>query len=85
MAYKKGVGSPKSGREPESKRPGAEIFGGETRKASNIIVRQGGMQHHPGENVGMGKDCTLYTLTDDTVVFSQTRGDRSFASIATHE
>lgn len=85
MAHKKGVGSSKNGRESASKRLGVKIFGGEACKAGNIIVRQRGTQHHPGENVGMGKDHTLYALTDGTVVFSQTRGDRSFVSVATHE
>ena len=85
MAHKKGVGSSKNGRESESKRLGVKIFGGEACKAGNIIVRQRGTQHHPGENVGMGKDHTLYALTDGTVVFSQTRGDRSFVSVAVHE
>ena len=85
MAHKKGVGSSKNGRESESKRLGVKIFGGEACKAGNIIVRQRGTQHHPGENVGMGKDHTLYALTDGVVVFSQTRGDRSFVSVATHE
>ena len=78
MAHKKGVGSSKNGRESESKRLGVKIFGGEACKAGNIIVRQRGTQHHPGENVGMGKD-------HGTVVFTQTRGDRSFVSVATHE
>ncbi len=85
MAHKKGVGSSKNGRESESKRLGVKIFGGEVCKAGNIIVRQRGTQHHPGENVGMGKDHTLYALTDGTVVFTQTRGDRSFVSVAAHE
>ena len=85
MAHKKGVGSSKNGRESESKRLGVKIFGGEACKAGNIIVRQRGTQHHPGENVGMGKDQTLYALTDGTVVFTQTRGDRSFVSVAAHE
>lgn len=85
MAHKKGVGSSKNGRESESKRLGVKIFGGEACKAGNIIVRQRGTQHHPGENVGMGKDHTLYALTDGTVIFSQTRGDRSFVSVAAHE
>ena len=85
MAHKKGVGSSKNGRESESKRLGVKIFGGEACKAGNIIVRQRGTQHHPGENLGMGKDHTLYALTDGTVVFTQTRGDRSFVSVAAHE
>ena len=85
MAHKKGVGSSQNGRESESKRLGVKIFGGEACKAGNIIVRQRGTQHHPGKNVGMGKDHTLYALTDGTVVFSQTKGDRSFVSVATQE
>ena len=85
MAHKKGVGSTKNGRESESKRLGVKKFGGEVVKAGNIIVRQRGTRHYPGEHVGMGKDHTLYALTDGTVVFTQTRGDRSFVSVATHE
>ncbi|HAC74152.1 MAG TPA: 50S ribosomal protein L27, partial [Porphyromonadaceae bacterium] len=60
MAHKKGVGSSKNGRESESKRLGVKIFGGETTKAGNILVRQRGTVHHPGENVGIGKDHTLF-------------------------
>lgn len=81
MAHKKGVGSSKNGRESESKRLGVKIFGGEACKAGNIIVRQRGTQHHPGDNVGMGKDHTLYALTDGKVVFTKKREDRSFVSI----
>ena len=64
MAHKKGVGSSKNGRESESKRLGVKLFGGEVAKAGNIIVRQRGTAHHPGVNVGMGKDHTLYALVD---------------------
>lgn len=85
MAHKKGVGSSKNGRESESKRLGVKIFGGKACKAGNIIVCQRDTQYHPGENVGMGKDHTLYAFIDGTVVFSQTRGDRSFVSVATYE
>ena len=81
MAHKKGVGSSKNGRESESKRLGIKKFGGEVVKAGNILVRQRGTQHHPGENVGMGKDHTLYALKDGVVVFRTTRNDRSFVSI----
>lgn len=81
MAHKKGVGSSKNGRESESKRLGVKKFGGEVVKAGNILVRQRGTQHHPGENVGMGKDHTLYALKDGVVVFRTTRGDRSYVSI----
>lgn len=82
MAHKKGVGSSKNGRESESKRLGVKKFGGEVVKAGNILVRQRGTKHHPGENVGMGKDHTLYALKDGVVVFRTTRGDRSYVSIA---
>lgn len=81
MAHKKGVGSSKNGRESASKRLGIKKFGGEVVKAGNILVRQRGTQHHPGENVGMGKDHTLYALKAGVVKFTTTRGDRSFVSI----
>jgi large subunit ribosomal protein L27 len=81
MAHKKGVGSSKNGRESESKRLGVKIFGGEAVKAGNIIVRQRGTTHHPGENVGMGKDHTLFALTDGVVVFRKRRDDRSYVSV----
>ena len=70
MAHKKGVGSSKNGRESESKRLGVKIYGGQGCIAGNIIVRQRGTQHHPGENVGMGKDYTLFALSDGVVKFS---------------
>ena len=69
MAHKKGVGSSKNGRESESKRLGVKLFGGEMAKAGNIIVRQRGTVHHPGANVGMGKDHTLFALIDGVVAF----------------
>lgn len=81
MAHKKGVGSSKNGRESESKRLGVKIFGGQAAIAGNIIVRQRGTQHHPGENVGMGKDNTLFALTDGIVEFRKRRNDRSFVSV----
>jgi large subunit ribosomal protein L27 len=81
MAHKKGVGSSRNGRESESKRLGVKIFGGQSVKAGNIIVRQRGTQHHPGNNVGMGKDHTIFALTDGTVVFRKRKGDRSFVSV----
>ncbi len=81
MAHKKGAGSSRNGRESESKRLGVKKFGGEYVKAGNIIVRQRGTKHHPGENIGMGKDHTLYALTDGTVVFRKKRNNRSFVSI----
>lgn len=81
MAHKKGVGSSKNGRESESKRLGVKIFGGQAAKAGNIIVRQRGTQHHPGENVGMGKDHTLFALIAGTVTFRKKRNDKSFVSV----
>ena len=69
MAHKKGVGSSKNGRESHSKRLGLKLFGGQAAKAGNIIVRQRGTVHNPGQNVGMGKDHTLYALIDGTVKF----------------
>ncbi|HHT30750.1 MULTISPECIES: 50S ribosomal protein L27 [Petrimonas] len=81
MAHKKGVGSSKNGRESESKRLGVKIFGGEFAKAGNILVRQRGTVHHPGENVGIGKDHTLFALIDGVVVFRKRRNNRSFVSV----
>ncbi len=85
MAHKKGVGSSKNGRESESKRLGVKAFGGEIVKAGNIIVRQRGTTHHPGDNVGMGKDHTLFALTDGVVVFRKKRNDRSFVSVVPNQ
>ena len=72
MAHKKGAGSSSNGRESHSKRLGVKIYGGQEVKAGNIIVRQRGTLHHPGDNVGLGKDHTLFALADGTVVFPQT-------------
>lgn len=82
MAHKKGVGSSKNGRESESKRLGVKLYGGQVAKAGNIIVRQRGTTHHPGKNVGIGKDHTLYALIDGIVTFTRGKNDRSFVSIA---
>lgn len=81
MAHKKGVGSSKNGRESESKRLGVKIFGGQFAKAGNIIKRQRGTVHHPGLNVGMGRDHTIYALTDGIVVFTQGRAGRSYINV----
>lgn len=81
MAHKKGVGSSKNGRESASKRLGVKIYGGQVAKAGNILVRQRGTVHHPGENVGLGKDHTLYALIDGTVVFRKRKDNRSFVSV----
>ena len=82
MAHKKGVVSSKNGRESESKRLGVKLFGGQFAKAGNIIVRQRGTVHNPGENVGMGKDHTLFALVDGTVVFRKKREGKSYVSVA---
>ena len=81
MAHKKGVGSSKNGRESASKRLGVKIFGGQACKAGNIIVRQRGTVHHPGLNVGMGKDHTLFALVDGTVNFTEGKGGRKFINV----
>lgn len=81
MAHKKGAGSVKNGRESHSKRLGVKIYGGQAVIAGNIIVRQRGTQHHPGVNVGIGKDHTLFALTDGTVVFKKKAEGRSFVSV----
>lgn len=81
MAHKKGVGSSKNGRESESKRLGVKAFGGESVIAGNIIVRQRGTTHHPGENVGIGKDHTLFALVDGVVLFRRKKNERSYVSV----
>jgi large subunit ribosomal protein L27 len=81
MAHKKGVGSSKNGRESESKRLGVKIFGGQGALAGNIIVRQRGTKHHPGEFVGIGKDHTLFALKTGIVKFRKGRNDKSYVSI----
>jgi large subunit ribosomal protein L27 len=81
MAHKKGVGSSRNGRESESKRLGVKIYGGQFARAGNIIIRQRGTKHYPGENVGIGKDHTLYALVDGTVEFRRRRDDRSFVNV----
>ena len=81
MAHKKGVGSSKNGRESESKRLGVKLFGGQFAKAGNIIVRQRGTVHNPGENVGIGKDHTLFARVNGTVVFTKRAKGKSFVSV----
>ncbi|MDR2835439.1 MAG: 50S ribosomal protein L27 [Bacteroidales bacterium] len=81
MAHKKGAGSSHNGRESESKRLGVKIFGGQGAISGNIIVRQRGTVHHPGNNVGMGKDHTLFALIDGTVQFQKKQNNRSFVSV----
>lgn len=81
MAHKKGAGSSRNGRESESKRLGVKIYGGQAATAGNIIVRQRGTVHHPGLNVGMGRDHTLFALIDGTVVFKKRRDHKSFVAV----
>jgi large subunit ribosomal protein L27 len=81
MAHKKGAGSSRNGRESESKRLGVKLYGGQLAKAGNIIVRQRGTVHHPGENVGMGKDHTLFALINGTVTFKKKANNKSYVSV----
>ncbi len=81
MAHKKGAGSSQNGRESESKRLGVKIYGGQFAKAGNIIVRQRGTVHHPGLNVGLGKDHTLFALADGQVEFRRRQNNRSYVSV----
>lgn len=83
MAHKKGEGKVKNGRESESKRLGIKIYGGQQAIAGNIIVRQRGTKHHPGRNVGIGKDHTIFALVDGTVEFKRGRQNKSFVSVVT--
>jgi large subunit ribosomal protein L27 len=85
MAHKKGVGSSKNGRESASKRLGVKIFGGQPAIAGNIIVRQRGTTHHPGLNVGIGKDHTLFALSDGMVEFRKKANNRSFVTVVPFE
>ena len=81
MAHKKGAGSSKNGRDSRSNRLGVKIFGNQSVIAGNIIVRQRGTVHNPGVNVGMGKDHTLFALTDGTVKFTKKRNNKSYVSV----
>ncbi|MDQ3015134.1 MAG: 50S ribosomal protein L27 [Bacteroidota bacterium] len=81
MAHKKGVGSSDNGRDSKSKRLGVKLFGGQTAIAGNIIIRQRGTKFHPGRNVGIGKDFTIYALTDGVVEFRTRKRDRTFVNI----
>jgi len=81
MAHKKGAGSSRNGRESQSKRLGVKMFGGQVVKAGNIIVRQRGTTHRPGNNIGMGKDHTLFALIEGTVEFKKKRDNKSYVSI----
>jgi large subunit ribosomal protein L27 len=81
MAHKKGAGSSRNGRDSESKRLGVKLFGGQTAKAGNIIVRQRGTRHNPGLNVGLGKDHTLFALTDGEVEFKRKKDNKTYVSV----
>ena len=81
MAHKKGEGSVKNGRDSQSKRLGVKIFGGQPAIAGNIIVRQRGTTFHPGKNVGVGKDWTIFATADGVVEFRKTKGDKTYISV----
>ena len=85
MAHKKGVGSSSNGREQHSKRLGIKIYGGHIANAGNIILRQRGTVHHPGKNVGMGKDHTIFSLIDGRVQYVKKSDNRSWVSVIPHE
>jgi large subunit ribosomal protein L27 len=85
MAHKKGEGSVKNGRDSQSKRLGVKIFGGQPALAGNIIIRQRGTQYHPGKNVGVGRDFTIFAMTDGVVEFKKTKGDKTFVSVSAAE
>ncbi len=81
MAHKKGEGSVKNGRDSQSKRLGVKIFGGQAALSGNIILRQRGTVYHPGNNVGLGRDFTIFALTDGVVQFRKTKGDKTYVSV----
>ena len=81
MAHKKGAGSSRNGRDSEGKRLGVKLFGGQHVKAGNIIIRQRGTRHNPGLNVGMGRDHTLFALTDGKVEFTKRKENKIFVSV----
>jgi large subunit ribosomal protein L27 len=83
MAHKKGEGSVKNGRDSQSKRLGVKIYGGQSANAGNIILRQRGTEYHPGKNVGVGRDFTIFALADGVVEFRKSKGDKTIVSVAT--
>jgi large subunit ribosomal protein L27 len=85
MAHKKGEGSVKNGRDSHSKRLGVKIFGGQVITSGNIIVRQRGTVYHPGKNVGLGKDFTLFALSDGVVEFRKAKNNKTVVSVALAE
>ena len=85
MAHKKGEGSVKNGRDSQSKRLGVKIYGGQPAAAGNIIVRQRGTAYHPGKNVGVGRDFTLFALNDGMVEFKKGKNNKTYVSVAAAE
>jgi large subunit ribosomal protein L27 len=83
MAHKKGEGSVRNGRDSQSKRLGVKIFGGQPAISGNIILRQRGTVYHPGDNVGLGKDFTIFALADGLVEFRRTRNAKTLVSVRT--
>jgi large subunit ribosomal protein L27 len=81
MAHKKGEGSVKNGRDSHSKRLGIKIFGGQPAVSGNIILKQRGTQYHPGSNVGVGKDFTIFAMTDGVVEFRKSKNNKTFVSV----
>ncbi len=81
MAHKKGAGSSRNGRDSQSKRLGVKLFGGQSAKAGNIIVRQRGTKHNPGLNVGLGKDHTLFALIDGEIEFKRRKDNKTYVSV----
>jgi large subunit ribosomal protein L27 len=81
MAHKKGEGSVKNNRDSQSKRLGVKIYGGQPAIAGNIIIRQRGTVYHPGKNVGVGRDFTIFALTDGVVEFKRGKNDKNFVSV----
>lgn len=81
MAHKKGEGSVKNGRDSHSKRLGIKIYGGQPAASGNIILRQRGTQYHPGKNVGLGKDFTIFATSDGVVEFRKSKNDKTFVSV----
>ena len=81
MAHKKGEGSVKNGRDSHSKRLGVKIYGGQSAIAGNIIIRQRGTVYHPGKNVGVGRDFTIFATTDGVVEFRKSKGDKTYISV----
>jgi len=81
MAHKKGEGSVKNGRDSHSKRLGVKIYGGQPAISGNIIVRQRGTVYHPGKNIGMGRDFTLFALSDGVVEFKKSKNDKTIVNI----